>query len=134
MMSTVRKHCTKSSVWLVIDGGVYDCTSLLKGHPVCSQAIMLAAGGDATKVFSAVASGKVRSKLSEFYLGELSAADKKAALEAKQKKKLSAQIKKVFSLKPNVQVNKDVDSPQDLVALNQKEWVEFELIKKTKVS
>lgn len=47
-MEEVRKHATEESVWLAVDGKVYDVTKFIKAHPGGRLPIMEVAGLDAT--------------------------------------------------------------------------------------
>lgn len=47
----VRKHNTRDSCWVVINGEVYDVTSFLSDHPGGIAPILKVAGSDATRVF-----------------------------------------------------------------------------------
>ncbi|KAI0347090.1 hypothetical protein BDW22DRAFT_1425165 [Trametopsis cervina] len=47
----VLKHNTADSCWVIIDGQVYDATSVLRWHPAGPQVILNLAGKDATKHF-----------------------------------------------------------------------------------
>jgi len=47
----VAKHNTKDSMWVIIDGKVYDLTDYVDQHEGGSKAIMKHAGGDASEGF-----------------------------------------------------------------------------------
>lgn len=47
----VQKHNTRESCWVIIDGEVYDATSVLRWHPAGPEVILNLAGTDATKSF-----------------------------------------------------------------------------------
>ncbi|TFY67109.1 hypothetical protein EVJ58_g1834 [Rhodofomes roseus] len=47
----VQKHNTRESCWVIIDGQVYDATSVLQWHPGGPAVILKNAGKDATKAF-----------------------------------------------------------------------------------
>ncbi|KAH9926689.1 FMN-dependent dehydrogenase-domain-containing protein [Fomitopsis serialis] len=47
----VQKHNTRESCWVIIDGQVYDATSVLEWHPGGAAVILRNAGKDATKAF-----------------------------------------------------------------------------------
>ncbi|EKM59804.1 uncharacterized protein PHACADRAFT_138050 [Phanerochaete carnosa HHB-10118-sp] len=47
----VQQHNTRESCWVVIDGQVYDATSVLAWHPAGAEVILRLAGQDATKAF-----------------------------------------------------------------------------------
>ncbi|KZT70521.1 hypothetical protein DAEQUDRAFT_725456 [Daedalea quercina L-15889] len=47
----IKKHNTRESCWVIIDGQVYDATSVLEWHPGGAAVILKNAGKDATKVF-----------------------------------------------------------------------------------
>ena len=44
----VQKHNTRDSCWVIIDGQVYDATSVLRWHPAGPEVILQLAGQDAT--------------------------------------------------------------------------------------
>ena len=44
----VQRHNTRESCWVVIDGQVYDATSVLAWHPAGAEVILRLAGQDAT--------------------------------------------------------------------------------------
>ena len=46
--SEVQKHNTRESCWVIIEGNVYDATSVLRWHPAGPQVILKLAGQDAT--------------------------------------------------------------------------------------
>ena len=48
--SEVQKHNTRESCWVVIDGQVYDATSILDTHPGGTAVLLKNAGKDATFV------------------------------------------------------------------------------------
>lgn len=48
----VQKHNTRESCWVIIDGQVYDATSVLAWHPGGAAVILKNAGKDATYVHS----------------------------------------------------------------------------------
>ena len=48
--SEVQKHTTRESCWVIIDGQVYDATSVLRWHPAGPEVILNLAGQDATYV------------------------------------------------------------------------------------
>lgn len=47
----VSKHNTKDSLWIVINGQVYDLTNFLPNHPGGQKVLLKFAGKDATKIF-----------------------------------------------------------------------------------
>ncbi|EMD40844.1 hypothetical protein CERSUDRAFT_91590 [Gelatoporia subvermispora B] len=47
----VQKHNTPESCWVIIDGQVYDATSVLRWHPAGPNVILKHSGQDATKAF-----------------------------------------------------------------------------------
>ncbi|KAL6305932.1 cytochrome b5-like heme/steroid binding domain-containing protein, partial [Sparassis latifolia] len=46
----VQKHNTPGSCWVIIEGQVYDATSVLKWHPAGPTVILKNSGRDATYV------------------------------------------------------------------------------------
>lgn len=136
-LKEVAKHNSEESAWIVVDGQVYDATPYLEDHPGGAASIVMNAGEDATEEFLAIHSEKAKKMLEDYYIGEVADADQ-AATEAKPKSmhisKSSAQL--LRDDLPNQQM-KDIEKAEyadDLVALNPKKWVDFELIKKTHVS
>lgn len=74
-MEEVEKHITKESAWFVHSGRVYDATPFLKEHPGGADSILLVAGTDATEEFDAIHSGKAKTMLLDYYIGDLAGAD-----------------------------------------------------------
>ena len=68
----VRKHCTRQSCWVVVDGFVYDVTNWLESHPGGAVVLLQTAGFDATDVFNAYHDpGTVMKKMKCFRIGEV---------------------------------------------------------------
>jgi hypothetical protein len=53
----VQEHCSRESCWVIIDGQVYDATSVLRWHPAGPDVILRLAGEDATYVPGALVFG-----------------------------------------------------------------------------
>lgn len=72
----VAKHASSSDCWLIIEGKVYDVTKYITSHPG-GAAITSGCGKDATAMFNQRPqdgeshSSGARSKLQEFYIGDL---------------------------------------------------------------
>lgn len=67
----VSQHCTRDSLWLIIDGRVYDVTSYIDHHPG-GDAIFRNAGRDSSVGFHGDQHPeKVNEMLPDFYIGEL---------------------------------------------------------------
>ena len=49
--SELQEHTTEDSCWVLIDGQVYDATSILDSHPGGKGVILKNAGKDATYVY-----------------------------------------------------------------------------------
>ncbi|KAI5124988.1 hypothetical protein M0805_007413 [Coniferiporia weirii] len=49
--SEVQKHNTRDSCWVIIDGQVYDATSIIDSHPGGTAVLLKNSGKDATKAF-----------------------------------------------------------------------------------
>ncbi|CAG8603506.1 3283_t:CDS:2 [Scutellospora calospora] len=71
-INQVEKHNAEGDCWIIIDKKVYDCTKFLKVHPGGIDAILINAGKDVTDEFNAIHSNRARSKLTNFYIGDLS--------------------------------------------------------------
>lgn len=134
-MAEVEKHSTEDSCWFVVDGSVYDATSYLNDHPGGKASILLNAGMDATEEFLAIHSEKARRMLEDYYIGDL------VGEEEKEEEKLHVSKSSAALLKmdlPNQEVrtieDNDTASKLELVALNPRKWIDFELVEKINVS
>ena len=68
----VRQHNSQKSAWVIMDGSVYDVTSLLNSHPGGSSVILNAAGGDAASAFKAGShSSSNRRAMEKYKIGPL---------------------------------------------------------------
>jgi len=68
----VRKHCTRESCWIVLNGSVYDVTSWLDCHPGGAIVLLNTAGYDATDVFNAYHDYQIVLKRLKFlHIGEV---------------------------------------------------------------
>ncbi|KAG1050368.1 hypothetical protein G6F43_007353 [Rhizopus delemar] len=71
----VKKHCTRSSCWVVVQNKVYNVTSFLQDHPGGSEFILQFAGDDITAILKdstyhahSIATYEI---LEEYYIGEV---------------------------------------------------------------
>lgn len=72
----IAKHCQRDSLWLIIDGKVYDVTSYVDQHPGGS-AIFRNGGADSSVGFHGDQHpDKVNDLLPDFYIGELDDSEK----------------------------------------------------------
>ncbi|HWO12716.1 MAG TPA: cytochrome b5-like heme/steroid binding domain-containing protein [Polyangiaceae bacterium] len=55
----IRRHATPDSVWIVIDGDVYDVTNFLREHPGGAERLLEWAGRDASAAFTAAPHGSL---------------------------------------------------------------------------
>ncbi len=115
-MEEVEKHSTENSAWIVVENRVYDATEYLKDHPGGSASIMINAGMDATEEFLAVHSVTARKMLEDMYIGDLVTS------------KGTEDGESVHKPKPGT------SATEDLVALNPRKWIGFELVEKQSVS
>jgi predicted heme/steroid binding protein len=53
----IRRHCTAESLWVVIDGDVYDVTGFIREHPGGAERLLEWAGRDASAAFRAASHG-----------------------------------------------------------------------------
>lgn len=67
----IKKHTSKESCWVIIEGKVYDMTSFLSDHPGGTKALLRKAGKDATKDFNMIHPSSVKKQLEKFYIGDL---------------------------------------------------------------
>ncbi|PWN97538.1 putative cytochrome b5 [Tilletiopsis washingtonensis] len=73
----VKKHASEESVWVVVDGGVYDVTSFLDDHPGGKKILLRNGGKDATEAFWTYHSEKVLKKQGgKLKIGELEPSSK----------------------------------------------------------
>ncbi|CAL5021197.1 unnamed protein product [Urochloa decumbens] len=70
-MSEVREHASRDSAWIVVHGGVYDCTAYLNDHPGGADSILINAGTDCTDEFDAIHSDKAKALLLAYRIGDL---------------------------------------------------------------
>jgi len=51
-LKEINQHNTKTSMWTVLNGEVYDLTTYLGSHPGGREKLMMGAGRDCTSLFS----------------------------------------------------------------------------------
>jgi fatty acid desaturase/predicted heme/steroid binding protein len=70
----VAEHCTAESLWVAIHGKVYDITSFLDKHPGGYDALLIAAGRDATAAFDSYHpfTSKPQQMIGKYEIGRLS--------------------------------------------------------------
>lgn len=105
----VEKHNKRDDAWLILDGKVYDVTSVLDWHPGGANAIMGYVGKatvDATNQYKGIHDGYANSKRDECLIGELTKeAMKVIEKDAERAAKVLAEMKekrKDFALQPDV--------------------------------
>lgn len=68
----VRKHCTRTDCWIVVDRCVYDITEYVSRHPGGAGVLLEYAGRDCTEMFESVhpwvSHGTI---LREYFLGHV---------------------------------------------------------------
>lgn len=117
----IEKHNTESDCWLVVDGKVYDATSVLEWHPGGKSAITGHAGkvwAETTNEFNSIHDGFAQQKLKECILGVVT--DKAAKFIKENAEKTAKDAAKN-------------DKPAD-VALDKHRWIPVKLSKRDKVS
>ncbi|CEH13483.1 cytochrome b5 [Ceraceosorus bombacis] len=68
----IKKHNSEESIWVVIDGGVYDMTSFLDDHPGGKKPVLRMSGKDASEAFWTYHNEKILSKIgAKLKIGEL---------------------------------------------------------------
>lgn len=137
-MEEVQEHNSEESAWIVVDGMVYDATPYLDDHPGGAASIVMNAGDDATEEFMAIHSSKAKTLLEEYYIGELADESQPPPSAPKPMHLSKSSVQLMKDDLPNQSVDTlskaSKASNDDLVALNPKKWVDFELIETTEVS
>lgn len=75
-LEEVEKHNTEKDCWIILDGKVYDATSVLAWHPGGASAILTYAGkatAQATADYNAIHDAYAQKKTQEVLIGKLSA-------------------------------------------------------------
>jgi len=68
----LKAHTTKDSLWLLVNGKVYDVTSFIDEHPGGDEVLFAEAGRDATEAFEDVGhSDEARAYLPPMYIGDI---------------------------------------------------------------
>lgn len=132
-MEEVAQHDSDDSAWFVMEGGVYDATKYLDDHPGGAASIVMNTGGDATEDFLAIHSAKAKGMLEEYYIGELEeeAVVKKPALSIS---KSSGMLLKQDLPQQTLESLHQFETSEELIGLNPKKWIAFELIERIEVS
>jgi len=116
----IEKHDSKEDCWLVINGNVYDTTSVLPWHPGGSATILTNAGKlsmDVTSQFESIHDEYAHKKLSECVIGRVT--DKAQNFMEEQARAEAEQAAKA--------------GPTDTLLQSQK-WVPVELVDRKKIS
>ncbi|KAI9467052.1 cytochrome b5-like heme/steroid binding domain-containing protein [Lactarius psammicola] len=70
-LDELRQHTTKESIWVLLNGKVYDVTKFIDEHPGGDEVILSEAGKDATEAFEDVGhSDEARALLPGLLVGE----------------------------------------------------------------
>ena len=112
----IEKHNSENSCWIVVDGQVYDATSVLEWHPGGAHAILGHAGKvhmETTNEFQSIHDDYATKKLLECHLGAAS-------------DKAKAQMRK--------DAEKSATDSSDEFALRKHEWFPAKLLKREKLS
>lgn len=129
----VSAHAHESSCWIIVEEKVYDVTRYLKDHPGGVASILTNGGEDSTEDFLAIHSEKARTMLTEYFIGDL-AQEKimttKRAVPASQ----TGNILKIGEQHRLLNKSHDSPCPEELTALNPKEWIAVKLIENVKIS
>lgn len=78
-LDEVAKHNSSSDCWSIVNGKVYNVTSLISGHTGGSEAIIAGCGKDATQAFNTRGTNgphpeRAAVKLEDYYVGVIGAA------------------------------------------------------------
>lgn len=135
-MAEVEKHNSEESTWIVVNGRVYDPTKYLDDHPGGAASIVMNAGADSTEEFMAIHSDAAKKQLEDWYIGDLEGA--KVEKDPIHISKSSAVLMKSDLPKQDLGTIQRAAEAQageeELVALNPKKWLNFELIDKVEIS
>ncbi|KAL5042073.1 hypothetical protein BDW71DRAFT_217264 [Aspergillus fruticulosus] len=118
----IEKHSTEDDCWIVVNGNVYDATSVMSWHPGGKAPIMAHAGRvhqDTTNEFESVHDNFAHSKLQECILGTVT---KKAQDFMKQEAKVQAEERARSS------------KQESRVALRRHRWTQARFVRKTPLS
>ncbi|KAL4909793.1 hypothetical protein BDW74DRAFT_173285 [Aspergillus multicolor] len=118
----IEKHSSADDCWIVVDGNVYDVTSVLSWHPGGKGPIMGHAGAvhmDTTEEFESIHDDYAHSKLKECIIGKVT-------------QKAMAHMEKDAEQKAQEKSNKD--DANDKVALDKHKWIQAKLHKKHRIS
>ncbi|KAF5393161.1 hypothetical protein D9757_001177 [Collybiopsis confluens] len=81
-LEQLKTNNSKASIWLLIDGKVYDCTKFTDEHPGGDEVILAEAGKDATEAFEDVGhSDEARALLPDMLIGTF---DKNSGIDPKK--------------------------------------------------
>ncbi|GAA5796357.1 cytochrome b5-like heme/steroid binding domain-containing protein [Helicostylum pulchrum] len=73
----IAKHNTRSDLWMVIDGKVYDITPFTDEHPGGEEVLIDEGAKDASTAFDDVGhSEDARAMLAQYYVGDVDSASK----------------------------------------------------------
>ncbi|KAI9354965.1 cytochrome b5-like heme/steroid binding domain-containing protein [Pilaira anomala] len=73
----IAKHNTRSDLWMVIEGKVYDITPFCDEHPGGEEVLIDEGAKDATTAFDDVGhSDDARAMLEQYYIGDVDSASK----------------------------------------------------------
>ncbi|KAK9903477.1 hypothetical protein WJX75_006549 [Coccomyxa subellipsoidea] len=119
-LEQVEEHASRESSWFVYEGKVYDATKFLQDHPGGPESILIVAGQDASDEFNAIHSAKAKGMLKDYLIGRVG---ESAAKEAK--------LPLIKELEEEKAGTADLTN---LVALNPKKKIPFELVEKIELS
>ncbi|SCO92541.1 probable nitrate reductase [Fusarium oxysporum] len=118
----IEKHHTEDDCWIVVEGNVYDATSVLSWHPGGKGPIMAHAGAlhmDTTDEFMSIHDNYAQSKLKENIIGKVTG-------------KAMSHMKRVAQQKEEENSEAGGESPD--VAMNEHKWTQAKLVKKKRLS
>lgn len=116
----IEKHDSRDDCWLVINGNVYDATSVLKWHPGGSAALLGNAGKlnlDVTSSFENVHDEYAHKKLAECAIG-----------------RVTDKAKNFMQARAKAEAEKAASGANSDVVLNSKRWKPVTLVKKKQLS
>lgn len=77
-LAELAKHTSEDSLWIAVEGKIYDMSVYANSHPGGAEVIKAVAGGDATTEFESTGhSDQAKDIAKKYHIGDLSEEEKK---------------------------------------------------------